>query len=88
MNNQLANLSTDLRRVSYWIYEGKMDLVRKFLLNAKTKYKISASVGPYKNIWQEIKRIENLEGGKIMAADRASTLGCILLQESFKKLSN
>lgn len=84
MNYQLANLSTDLRRISYWVYDGRINLARKFLLKAKRKYKINNSVGPFKDIWQEIEKIENLEGGKIVAADRASTLGSILLQESLK----
>ena len=85
MNYQLANLSTDLRRISYWIYDGKTDLAKKFILNAKNKYKIKSSIGPFNNIWVELKKIETLEGGRIRAADRASTIGSILLQESLRK---
>ena len=84
MNYQLANLSTDLRRISYWSYYGKDDLVNKTIEKAEDIYKISKRQGPYKDIWVEINKIKKQEGGRIRAADRATTLSLILLQESLK----
>ena len=84
MNRQLANFSTDLRRVSYWIYGGRKLLADKFLSMARSKYKINGFIGPYQNIWAELEKIKKMDGGRIAAADRASTMSSILLQESFK----
>lgn len=77
-----ASLATDLRRISYWIYDGDIKLSRKFLDISKQKYKIKSHVGCFNNIWNEIKKIRDLEGGKYVAADRAATLSSILMQES------
>ncbi len=84
MNKDLANFSTDLRRVSYWIYEGKIDLAKRFLRLAKGKYKLTGRIGPYPDIWQEIEKINNLEGGNYRSSDRAATISSILLNESLK----
>lgn len=84
MNYQLANFSTDLRRVSYWIYSGRESLAKVLLTTAKSTYTIKTSTGPYENIWAEIDKIKYLSGGRKMAADRASTMSSILLQESLK----
>ena len=85
MNYQLANLSTDLRRVSNWIYEGKSDFVKKYLSKIESKYKIDTPVGPFENIWNEIELIKSEKGGRVQTADRAGTLSSILLQESLKE---
>ena len=87
MNVALANLSTDLRRISYWIYNGNIELGMDFLSRVKKMYKIERSVGPFKDIWDEIEKVKSLEGGRVRAADRASTLASILLQESLKDIS-
>lgn len=84
MNVQMANLSTDLRRISNWIYEGKQDLVKDNIKRLKEKYADVSSVGIYKNIWDEIEKIKENKEGNIRSADRATTLGSILLQESLK----
>jgi|GEM_PF-2158054 len=84
MNTTLANLSTDLRRISYWIYNGNDKLAAKFLDDIKTRYKIKKKIGVYNNIWLEIKKVRDYEGGKIMAADRAATLSSVILMESYK----
>lgn len=84
MNYELAKFSTDLRRISYWIYNGNNDLVKKFISKARSIYKIAPSQGSYKDIWKEIEKIEKLDGGRIKAADRASTLSSIMFQEAFK----
>lgn len=83
MNRDLLNLSTDLRRISDWIIAGDLDLARKFLTICKEKYiNIPENIGSYKNIWQEIEKIEKLEGGKDKAAERASTASIILLNNA------
>jgi len=84
MNIQLANLSTDLRRISNWIYEGKNDLVIEYISKFKEKYEVNKSVGVYKDIWQEIEIIKTVRDGRIKSADRATTLSSVLLQESLK----
>lgn len=84
MNIQLANLSTDLRRISNWIYDGKTGLAADNLKRLKEKYKGVTSVGVYKNIWDEIEKIKNNSEGNLRSADRTTTLGSILLQESLK----
>jgi hypothetical protein len=83
MNYQLANLSTDLKRVSKWICVGQKSLVKDYLAKIKSKYQIAGQVGPYRDIWREIARIKS-EKDKVEAADRVGTLSSILLQESFK----
>jgi hypothetical protein len=85
MNYQLANLSTDLRRISNWILEGKRDFVREYITKIEDKYDIDVPIGPYKDIWKEIKLIKLGKGGRINSADRAGTLSSILLQESLKQ---
>lgn len=85
MNETLANLSCDLKRISYWIYEEKFSLAKKFLTLAKKRYKINSKIGPFINFWDEVEKVEKLEGGKIRAADRATTLASILLLESVKR---
>jgi len=84
MNYQLASLSTDLRRISNWIYAGNNDLAKNYAAVIENKYKNIKSVGIYKNVWQEIKIITDLKDGRERSADRATTLGSILLQESLK----
>lgn len=84
MNRTLANFSTDLRRVSNWVIGGRITLAKNLLFNAQKKYQGVERVGPYKNVWDEVEKIKALEGGKSVAADRASTVSSILLQESFK----
>lgn len=84
MNLQLANLSTDLRRISNWIYQGKIDLVQENITRIKSKYVDISEVGIYKNIWSEIEKISKNKEGNVRSADRATTLGSILLQESLK----
>lgn len=80
MNNDIANLSSDLKRISYWILDDRVDLVKRFLEIAKEKYKsIDEKIGGYNNIWEEIEKIENLEGGNERAAERALTASVILL---------
>ena len=84
MKQQLANLSTDLRRVSYWIYGNNNKLASKQLDKINEKYDIKQPIGPYNNIWDEINKVKTLKGGNIRAADRASTISSVLLQESLK----
>jgi hypothetical protein len=84
MNYHLANFSTDLRRISNWFYYGEVDLVNRVLEKSKDIYKINKQQGPYKDIWIEIEKIKLQEGGRMKAADRATTLSLILLHESLK----
>jgi hypothetical protein len=59
MNIDLANFSTDLRRISYWYIEGNLRMANKFLKLSREKYKkIPTKIGCYKNIWEEINQIE------------------------------
>ena len=83
INKDCANFSADLRRIAYWIYEKRFNLAKKMLGKCKLLYReISPKVGCYENIWDEIKKIEKLEGGKNKAAERASTASVILLNNS------
>ena len=84
MNVQLANLSTDLRRVSNWIYEGKRGFVKEYLAKIEKKYKIFEKVGPFEDVWEVMNKIKQGKGGRIRSADRATTLASILLQEALK----
>lgn len=85
MNNDYAKLSTDLRRVSNWIYHGNFKLSKKMIKIAQNKYKIDDRVGCFENIWDEIKKIKLVVGGRLKAAERALTLSSMLLQKSYKK---
>ena len=59
--NSYQNMSADLRRLAYWIYEGRDNLAQKMLKIVKEKYKgVPISVGCYENIWKEIEDIENI----------------------------
>ena len=76
MKTDLANFSTDLRRVSYWIYEGRINLAINCLKDCRQKYhKVNSKTGGYKNIWDEVKKIESLKDN---ASERALTLSIIL----------
>jgi len=85
MNYQLANLSTDLRRISNWIYEGKREFVKDYISKIEGKYQIDGPVGPFDDVWREIELIKVGNEGRIRSADRAGTLSSILLQESLKQ---
>ena len=89
MKQDLLNLSTDLLRISYWIYDGRLDLANKFLSLCRKKYsKVNSRLGCYDNVWKEIDKIKKLEGGREKAAERASTASVILRQQALKmKLS-
>lgn len=84
MNVQLANLSTDVRRISNWIYDGRIELVRDNIKRIKNNNANVKSVGIYENIWDELEKISNNKEGNVRSADRATTLGSILLQEALK----
>lgn len=80
MNNDLANFSTDLLRISYWIYYKNDSLATQFLNFCKKNYQnVNAKVGCYKNIWDEIDKISDFENDRLHASERALTLSRILL---------
>lgn len=80
MNIDLANFSTDLRRISYWYIEGNLRMADKFLKLSREKYKnIPKKIGCYKNIWEEISRIEKLSKNRKKASEKAMTASIILL---------
>lgn len=83
MNQDLANLSTDLRRISYWIYEGQFELAKQFLEQAHKKYALlKPQIECYDNIWEEIEKIAALKDGRLKAAERALTASLILLHQA------
>ncbi len=83
MNLDLLNLSTDLRRISYWLYQDRVELAKQFLKQAKKTYQnINPKIGCYKNIWKEIEEISNLKGGLLRASERALTASLILKHRS------
>lgn len=78
MNNQIARLSTDLRRVSYFILDDEINLARKFIeKNLSHLDNIEISIGKH-TLVETLKLIKNLEGGKEKAAERAMTASIIL----------
>jgi len=78
--NIKANFAADLRRIAYWIYKGQRNLAVSMLKNSRGLYKeINPKIGCYENIWDEVGKIERLEGGKDKAAERALTASVILL---------
>ena len=86
MNLGLANLSTDLRRISYWLYQGQIDLAKKFLERCpKTYSDLNPRISCFENIWDELKKIENLKEGRLKEAERALTASVILLHQSRAK---
>lgn len=83
MKKDLANLSTDLRRISYWLYQGRIDLAQSFLKRCPQIYqKINPQISCYHNIWAELKKIADLKEGSIKASERALTASLILLHRS------
>lgn len=81
--NDLIKFSVDLRRIAYWIYEGQLDVAKSMLAKCRLMYKgIDSKIACYDDFWQEITKIERLEGGRYKAAERASTASVILLHES------
>lgn len=80
MNKNLANFSTDLLRISYWIYQGQDLMANNFLNLCRKNYKkINPKVGCYSNIWDEIDKIGEIDKNRMQAAERALTLSRILL---------
>lgn len=83
MSLQTANFAADLRRISYFIYNGRIKLARQMIGNCRRKYRdVNRKIGCYEDIWEEIGKIEKLVGGKNKAAERASTASVILLHNS------
>lgn len=83
MKKNLANLSADLRRISYWLYQGRIDLAQSFLKRCPQVYQgINPRISCYRNIWAELEKIANLEGGLVKASERALTASLILLHHS------
>jgi hypothetical protein len=83
MNTALANFSTDLRRISYWIIEEDFEMANQFLNFCKKKYSnIPKKIGCYDDIWQEIEKIENTIADKEKASERALTASIILLDQA------
>lgn len=83
MNKDLANFSTDLMRISYWIYHGSDKLAKKFLDTCKENYNnVGPRVGCYRNIWQEIEKVSDFGKNRLQAAERALTLSRILIMYS------
>lgn len=79
MKKDLGNFSTDLFRISYWILAKNSGLVKKFLQHCYKAYSdVGPKIGCYQNIWQELKKIENLQGGRLKSAERALTASRIL----------
>jgi len=73
-------LSTDLRRISYWLYQDRNDLAKSFLKRSRKMYQnINPKIRCYSNIWSELEKIANLEGGSSKVAERALTASVILL---------
>jgi hypothetical protein len=71
-------MSADLRRISYWIYNGQSGLANDMLSKLNNMYKnIDPKVGCYKNIWHEIEKIGNSKD-KDKSAEIALTLSVIL----------
>ena len=83
-NLDFANFSTDLRRISYWICQGRSDLASSMFRQAKEKYSLPNKLGPFRNIWMEAEKIDDKSRKIIERSDRAATLSSILLQESMK----
>jgi len=82
-NKDLANFSTDLLRVSYWIYHQNDSLAMEALDFCRKNYSgIKTRLGCYKNVWDEIKKIEEVEANRMHAAERALTLSRILIMYS------
>ena len=77
--NELLKLSADLRRVSYWPYDGRIKLAEKFLDQAPQKYaSLNQKIGCYQNIWQEIRKISQLKDDHLKASEKALTASLIL----------
>jgi len=82
MNQQLANLSADLRRISYWIYQDRLELARQFLKQDLEKYKsLNCSIG-VSDLKTELEIIENLKETKLKTAERALTLSRIIFYKA------
>ena len=85
MNNLLANFSTDLLRVSYWIYYQNDSLVVRFLVFCRKTYStLNPKIGCFPNIWEEIDKISDFKNNRLQAAERALTLSRIMLIYSQK----
>lgn len=85
MSQALLNFSTDLLRISGWIYDGRVELACKFLDRCKKEYaQIDPKIGCYSNLWEELERIKKLEGGCKRAAERASTVSVIMRLQIYK----
>lgn len=80
MNKDVTNFSTDLLRISSWIYLGEDKLAKQFLDLCYRNYsRLKTKVGCYEDIWEEIKKIENRKENRYRRAERALTLSRILL---------
>lgn len=82
MNQQLANLSADLRRISYWIYQGRLELAESFLeRDKKICCDLNHSFGLSKVI-AELNKISSLKEERLKTAERALTLSRIIFYKA------
>jgi len=82
-NKDFANFSTDLLRVSYWIYHRNDSLAMKTLDFCRKNYSgIKTQIGCYKNVWDEVKKIEAIKANRMQSSERALTLSRILMMYS------
>lgn len=80
MSRELANLSTDLRRISYWFYQGRTKLALSFLDHCLKIYpNLDISIGCYPSLKEELLGIKKLTKQKFKAAERSLTASLILL---------
>lgn len=82
MNQQLAALSTDLRRISYWLYRDQVKLAHQFLHSSqKTSLDINCSLGK-SDLQTQLSILNSDQEDRLHAAERALTTSLLLLHQA------
>jgi hypothetical protein len=78
MKQDLLNLSADLRRVAYWAYDGRKELISNTAKFARKNYsRLPNKIACYPNIWQLLDQIAK-EKNNLKASEQALTASIIL----------
>lgn len=85
MNKLFANVSADLRRISYWIYDGRDNLADKFLSLDKEMLKGRDIKIGKSTLQKELKKITSGKEDRQKRSERALTVSLLLQHKVIKE---
>lgn len=84
MNTLFANISADLRRISYWIYDGRDYLADKFLFLDKQMLKSRDIKIGNSTLQEELNKIASGDEDRLKRSERALTTSLLLQHKVIK----